>query len=148
MDSGVAVVTCVCTERGQTIAELAVVLPFLTFAILGIIQIGLMGYGSLAARYAAFVGARAGAVAGPLARPLAAQTAVEEIVSRVPGVRLVAADLNRTVLSLHVVKASPGADVAQERMTMTVRVSVPRLLPRPWPVRVMASCAIPMEPVF
>ena len=145
---GVLDVSLETASSGQTRAELAVVLPLLMFLVLGIIQVALLGYGSVAAGYAAFVGARAAAVAPRLDRSRAAAQAVEGILECFPGLRSDETGVKPTILPLGELRKVPGIDFAQGRMTLTVRVSVPRLLPAPYISTVSAKCAIPMEPVY
>ncbi len=130
-------------EAGQTVAELALVLPIVTLLVLGLLQLGLLGYASVMARYAAFTGVRASAIYDYWWGERAAQSAVAGTLAHVPGVRLVSVSLSHTPLPLRDV-AAPW----QPRRTCRVRVSIPRLLPAPYPRVAEASCALLLEPSF
>lgn len=133
---------------GETLAELAAALPLVTFVVLAAVQLAFLGYGSVGARYAAFAGARAAAVAPVHHRERAAAQAVDGVLDLLPGLRRGGSEIRRTVVRLGRMRDESGMDFAQGRMTLTVRIAVPRLLPLPWIDGVTARCAMPMEPVF
>jgi Flp pilus assembly protein TadG len=127
-------------ERGQVAAELAVVLPVLMVAVLGVIQLALVACGSVVARHAAFTGARAAATADSFDRAGVATAAASSLVSRVPGFRFLSAELRATPLPLR------GLETGyRERMTCRVSATIVKLVPLPGRFVVSASCSLPME---
>ena len=68
-------------EKGQSIVEFAIILPFLIFLLLGITQFGLAFHNYLAITDAARVGARAAAVNRTTNPCSAARTAIQNTVS-------------------------------------------------------------------
>ncbi len=129
-------------DAGAVLAELAIVLPLVTLLTLGVIQLSLLGYASVMARYAAFAGVRAAAVASTFERTQAAVTAVAGVLAAVPVLRVLSVEIARTPLALR------GAELGHDRMTCRVLVSVPRLIPLRYASTVSSVCALPMEPVW
>jgi len=90
-------------ERGQTMAEFAIVLPILVVVLFGIIQFGILFNNYLTITDAVRAGAREAAVARQSADPAGAATTA---------VRNAAADLNQTKLAVTVSSGwLPGSDV-------------------------------------
>lgn len=131
-------------ERGQTIAEAALVLPALLVLVLGCLQCVILAYGAATARFAAFCAVRSCAVAPELTRQSSAASSVSRVLGKVPAVTPVSVLVRETPLPLR------GAGLAARRMTCTVVARVPRVLPVLFPgmTTVRASCALPMEPVL
>lgn len=127
-------------EGGQATAELAVMLPVVMLAALGVMQLALVACGSVVARHAAFTGARAAATADLSDRAATASAAAAAIVGRVPGFRIVSTELRDTPLPLDGLETG-----CRERMTCRVSASVVKLVPVPGRLVVSASCALPME---
>lgn len=130
-------------QAGQVLAEAALTLPLVLILILGTMQVALLTYGVIVARFAVFSGLRASAtVAGVNPEPAGIQTA-SRIISSAPGLTLVWASMKQVPLPLR------GVALATRRLTLTVLVKVPRVIPsrRLMPLdTVSASGAMPMEP--
>jgi hypothetical protein len=127
-------------ERGQVIAEFAIVLPAVTLLILGSIQAGLLGYASLVARHAAFRGLRAAMVAKPLERDRAAKLAAALTVAAAPGLSLARIEVHEPLYRF------PGGAVPVRRLAVCVRVGAPRLVPLRYAWAAEAQAVLPMEP--
>ena len=127
-------------ERGQSAAELALILPLRAFLACGILQLVLLFYGGMTARFAAWAALRSAAVAESGARDAAAAGSAVATIGAAPGVRL---------LAVTVEEAGPGG-AGTERLACAVRVGVPRLVPLPMDVVATAGgrCALPMEPTW
>jgi Flp pilus assembly protein TadG len=90
-------------ERGQTMAEFAVVLPILVVLLLGIVQFGILFNNYVTLTDAARAGARAAAVARQSGDPVGAATSA---------VRASGADLNQGNLAVNVSSGwAPGSPV-------------------------------------
>jgi hypothetical protein len=108
-------------------AETALVLPVLFLLVLGTIQVALLGYGTLMARYAAFVSIRRASVLPADRRESAARSVAGALLAGAPAVRFTGASFRQAVLPLRGVAGSGS----MERWTLTVRARVPRLVPFP-----------------
>ena len=106
-------------------------------------QVALLTYGSIIARFAVFSALRASAtVSGTGIEPVVEQTA-SRIISSAPGLTLAWARIRETPLKLR------GVALATKRYTVTILVKVPRVIPsrRIIPIdTVTASGSMPMEP--
>jgi Flp pilus assembly protein TadG len=127
-------------ESAQVIVEFAVVLPLVVFMICGAIQLGMLGYGSIVARYAAFHGLRAAALVESGDRENTAKHYAGLVVLAAPMLSFTGAEVKAEESSF-----PDGPD--ETRLRMTVRVNVPRLLPASWLSHAEARCVMPMEPV-
>jgi hypothetical protein len=125
---------------GQALVELAVVAPALIVLTFGVLQLGLLGYAGIVARFAAFAGVRGAAIAASPDRAAAARAAAATVVAHAPGIRLLVLTVTRVPLPLR------GANASLERMVCRLFVSAPHLFPFPWFRQVAGAAAIPMEP--
>ncbi len=117
------------SQSGQTLAEFALVAPCAVFLLAGLLQAGWLAWGGSVARTAAARALRAAAVAPPASRSAIARlTAWRE--ARGPGIR----PLWVSTLPL-----------PANRLAVTVRVLVPRLVPLLSRVA-SGGAAWPMEP--
>jgi hypothetical protein len=106
-------------------------------------QVALLAYGSIIGRFAVFSALRASATATGSAIEQVAINAAGKIVSSAPGLSMAGAACRETPLPLR------GAVLAARRLTLTILVKVPRVIPsrRLIPLdTVCASGAMPMEP--
>jgi len=123
--------------------EAAITLPLMVILILGMMQVALLSYGAILARFAVFSALRAAATEkGEFVEPMAMEAA-GLIISSAPGLALVGASIKETPLPLWDIA------MATRRLTLTIYVRVPRVIPsrRLVPMdTVSASGAMPMEP--
>jgi len=127
-------------ERGQVMVETALVLPLLLFLSFGVIQLGMLGYASIVARYAAFHGLRAAALEDSGDREEKAKNRALMAVVACPILRLAGMELKTESMR------GPSGD-RTSRMRMTVRIAVPCLVPLVKIRAVDGTCVMPMEPI-
>jgi len=130
-------------SRGQTLAEAALTIPLVIILILGIMQVSLLAYGAMMARFAAFAGLRAAAVAPGMAVEEVAGDTVAEVLSGIPGLTLLKVSIIETPIPML------DSVYTGRRFTLTVRVRVPRVIPSRGIIPLdtaSVSCAMPMEP--
>jgi len=124
-------------------AEAALALPLVVILVLGILQVSLLSYGAMMARFAVFSALRSVATArGADIQPLAA-AAARRIISSAPGLVMAGAVLREAAIPLR------GAAMSARRCTLTILVRVPRVIPSRRIIlldTVSASASMPMEP--
>ncbi len=124
-------------QRGQALAEAALVLPVLLLFTLAVLQAGWLGYAAVVARHAAYRGARAASVAGARDRVGAGRTAALASVAASPGV---------FPAGVSVAMRRRAGDLPGDAVEARVSVAVPRLLPGPWSPVARGTSRMPVEP--
>ena len=119
--------------------EFAVMAPIMVFLMFGVFQLGMMGYASVVARYAAFYGVRMASIQDSGERDRVAREEAVKIVSAAPLVRLEG-------VATSDVAAISGDNGDTTRLSMIVRLRVPQLLPGVSST-VEGLCVAPMEAV-
>lgn len=127
------------SQRGQAIAEAAIILPALLLFSLAVLQAGFLGYAAVIARHAAFRGARAAVVATPRERAGAGRTAALLAAARAPGLMPV---------SVSVRSLARSRDLPFPVVEARVTVLSPRLVWGFGPPIARGACRLPVEPAW